>query len=255
MKFGCCVDVSQLPLVLESGFDFAELRVGTVLPDVPEHDWAPVRDEILGHHVPIFGFNVLLPGHLRVVGPDVKRKVLADYVDIAFARMSQLGGKYLSFGSGGARSIPDGFDRAVARAQLRDFVSLLGKKGLQYGITVNVEFLNSKETNVILSLLEAKEYVLEANVSSVKLLADFYHMMEEVEPLSDLREVSEHIGYVHVADTGRRHPGSGQFPYSEFVRILREIRYDGPVSVECNWGDNFALELKASCAYLKSVFG
>lgn len=254
MKFECCVDGSQLPLVLQSGFDFAELRVGTVLPDVTHDEWAPIRDEILGHRVPILGFNVLLPGHLRVVGPEVNRTALLDYVDIAFARMSELGGKYLSFGSGGARRIPDGFNRNAAEGQLREFVYLLGEKGLKYGITVNVEFLNKKETNVILSLLEAKQYVLAANVPSVKLLADLYHMMEEAEPLHDLREVSNHLGYVHVADSGRRHPGSGQYPYIEFARVLQEIGYDGPVSVECTWGENLARELKESSAYLRSVF-
>ncbi len=254
MKFGCCVDVSQLPLVLKSGFDFAELRVGTVAPDITHDEWAPIRDEILSRNVPILGFNVLLPGHLRVVGPDVNWTALTDYVDIAFARMSQLGGKYLSFGSGGARRIPEGFDRATAEGQLRNFVSMLGEKGLQYGITVNVEFLNRKETNVILSLLEAKRYVAAANVPSVKLLADFYHMMEETEPLNDLREVSDDLGYVHVADSGRRYPGSGQYPYIEFARTLREIKYDGPVSVECTWGENLARELEESSAYLRSVF-
>lgn len=254
MQIGCCVDVNWLPLVVDTGFDYAELRVGTVLPDASDEDWQMERERILGHGIPIRGFNVLLPGGLSVVGPSVEWDRLEGYVHRTFHRMRELGGQYLSFGSGGARRVPDGFSRQRAEEQLHQFVGLLGQVGMEHGIRVNVEFLNRKETNIILSLLEAKTYVERANRPSVKLLADLYHMMEESEPLEDLYQVGDDIGYVHVADTGRRYPGSGQYPYAQFVSILREVGYQGPVSVECNWGDDIRSEMQSAAAFLRSVF-
>lgn len=241
-------------MVRAAGFDYAELQVATVIPEATAEEWSKVRDRLLHHDVPIMGFNVLLPGHLTVVGPDIRWERLEEYLEVAFARMSELGGRYLSFGSGGSRMVPKDFDRQQAEEQLRAFVSLLGRKGLEYGITVNVEFLNRKETNIILSLFEAEAYVRATALPSVKLLADLYHMMEESEPLSNLRAIATHLGYVHVADTGRRYPGSGQYPYTEFVVTLREVGYDGPVSVECNWGDDIRSEMNSAATYLRRVF-
>ncbi|GMA60211.1 sugar phosphate isomerase/epimerase [Alicyclobacillus fastidiosus] len=253
MLFGCCVNVESLSMVRNAGFDFAELQVKTLIPEALE-EWAQVRHSIVQSDIPIQGFNVLLPGYLRIVGPDVQTQVLDKYLDVVFARMSELGGKYLSFGSGSARRIPDGFDRTKGQSQLRDFIAMLGGKGLKYGITVNVEFLNRKETNVIMSLLEADEYVQAADVPSIRILADLYHMMEESEPFSDLRVVGNRVAYVHVADTGRRYPGSGTYPYQEFVRTLKEVGYDGPVSVECSWGTNLETEMKLAANFLRNVF-
>ncbi|MCB0063841.1 MAG: sugar phosphate isomerase/epimerase, partial [Caldilineaceae bacterium] len=83
---------------------------------------------------------------------------------------------------------------------------------------------------------------------------DFYHMDEEHEPLSNLVTCKERLAHVHVADTGRRAPGTGSYPYGEFVEQLRLANYDGMVSIECRWED-FAAETGPACAYLHQVFG
>ncbi|WP_067623069.1 sugar phosphate isomerase/epimerase family protein [Alicyclobacillus acidiphilus] len=254
MRFGCCVNTEQLPMVKTVGFDFAELPVAAVAPEAPDAAWKSVRDQILDCGVPILGFNVLLPKYLHVVGHAVDEGELAEYLDIVFPRMSSLGAKYLSFGSGGSRSLPEGFDEQTGEEQLKRFITMLGHKAAEHGITVHIEFLNRKETNLIVNALEAEKYVQSANLPSVKLLFDLYHAMEESEPLEDLLQVAASLGYVHVADTDRRYPGSGHYPYLEFARLLRTCQYDGPISVECRWGDDMEFEMKQSLVYLKTIF-
>lgn len=253
MKFGCCVGLEQLSQVVSSGFDYAELRVGETVPLKSDSEWSQVRERIADTKVPIGGFNVLLPSSMKVVGPDVDEAALHNYLEVAFSRMNELGGRHLSFGSGSARRIPDGFDRQQAIQQLQQFIGYLGQLGKRHEITIDIEFLNSKETNVLLSLLEAQDYAKATGLANVKLLADLYHIMEEKESLSDLYKVADDLGYVHVADSNRLFPGSGVYPFKELSQILREINYTGPISVECTWKD-MTSEMPRAAMFLREVF-
>ncbi|MCL6442217.1 MAG: sugar phosphate isomerase/epimerase [Alicyclobacillus sp.] len=250
MKLGCCVHPDLLPEVIEAGFDFAELQVGTTVPTQAEAEWKSVKRALLSHGVPIRSFNVLLPQGVQVVGPEVSLTTIRPYLDRVFHRMAELGGRHVSFGSGGARRVPDRFDRQRASEQLMDFIQLLADIAFPYAMQVNIEFLNRKETNIILSLLEAADYARKVAHPSVKILADLYHMMEEEEPLTDLYPVAAELGYVHVADSDRLYPGSGTYPYASFFSILQEIGYDGPVSVECRWV-NQVQEMKQAATFLR----
>lgn len=250
MRLGCCIDSSFLPDILPSGYDFAELQCKTTMPESSADVWRENRDKLLGYGVPIEAFNVLLPRDMAVVGPNVEIEPMQAYLERVFERMADLGGKHVSFGSGGARTVPDGFDWDRADEQLKSFISMLGQFGEKNGITVNIEFLNRKETNTIVTLESAADYAARVNHPSIKILADFYHLDEEQAPVETMEKVAEWIGYVHVADTGRFYPGSGQYPYDDFFRTLRKIGYDGPVSVECRFGDTRE-EMKLAAAFLR----
>lgn len=250
MRLGCCIDASFLPDILPSGYDFAELQCKTTVPESETDVWHENRDKLLSYGVPIEAFNVLLPRNLAVVGPNVQMEPMQGYLERVFERMAELGGKHVSFGSGGARNVPVGFDWDRADEQLKSFITVLGQLGEKHNITVNIEFLNRKETNTINTLESAASYAERVNHPSVKILADFYHIDEEHLPIDTLEKVSQWIGYVHVADTGRLYPGSGQYPYDEFFRTLGKIGYDGPVSVECRWEDTRE-EMKLAAAFLR----
>jgi sugar phosphate isomerase/epimerase len=117
-------------------------------------------------------------------------------------------------------------------------------------ITVVIEPLNSKESNTILSVAEGVELARLVDRPSIKVLADFYHMDEEQEPLAHLTDYSEWIKHVHVADSGRGAPGSGQYPYAEFAQRLQRAGYNGMVSVECRW-DDFTTQARPAVEFLR----
>lgn len=251
MLLGCCVDPSRLPFVIPAGFDYAELPVRTVLPDQPDSVWQTERNRLQSHRTPILAFNVLLPATIRLVGPEVDREAIQTYLDTVFRRMAELGGRHVVFGSGGARRVPDGYSMDSAKEQLHSFLSILRSAAARYGIKACIEFLNRRETNIITSLLEARDYALAINSPWIQVLADFYHLDESDEPLDDIIAAADVLDYVHVADTGRRHPGSGQYPYRQFFQTLQRIDYDGPISVECSWGEDQAAEMKQAATFLR----
>ena len=42
----------------------------------------------------------------------------------------------------------------------------------------------------------------------------------------------DYLGYVHVCENNRGIPGTGLVPWKEFFISLREIGYDGPLTIE-----------------------
>lgn len=253
VKLGCCVSTELLPMVAEAGFDFAELRCASTLPGEGKERWEMERSLLLSYGIPIYSFNFLLPREMKVIGPDVSTSALREYLDTVYNRMAELGGEQVSFGCGWARVIPSGFDRALAEEQLLSFIELLGEMGEFYSIQTNIELINRKETSMMTSLLEADQYARIVNRSTIKIMADLFHMMEEQEPFSHMEKVADNIGYVHVADTGRLYPGSGEYPFSQFFRTLNRIGYSGPVSVECEWKNDPVTEMRASATLIRGL--
>jgi sugar phosphate isomerase/epimerase len=91
------------------------------------------------------------------------------------------------------------------------------------------------------------------NRPSIRALADFYHMELENEPLDNIVACGDLIRHIHVADSGRLAPGTGEYPYARFVECVRKAGYEGRVSIECKWQD-FGLEVLSSEKFLRGIF-
>jgi sugar phosphate isomerase/epimerase len=165
-----------------------------------------------------------------------------------------VGGQVIVFGSGGARTIPEDFSRDAAIKQIIDFLHLVADAADGTGVTIAIEPLNRKESNVINSVAEAVEIAGQVGRPSIRVLADFYHMDEENEPLSHLVQYEDWIAHIHVADTGRHAPGTGQYPYETFAGQLQQAGYAGMVSVECRWID-FSAEAGPAVKFLRRILG
>ncbi|MCB0189748.1 MAG: TIM barrel protein, partial [Caldilineaceae bacterium] len=237
-----------------AGFDYIECTVVSLLPEATEMIFAPILERYQASPIPVRACNVFLPGDLKVVGSGLDQPRIAAYVQTAMRRVMLIGASVVVFGSGKARMVPEGFGRATAEAQLVNFLRLVADEAAQHELTVVIEPLNRRESNFINSVPEGDAMAARVDRPAIRNLADFYHMEEEHEPLSNLVACRERLAHVHVADSGRRAPGTGSYPYAEFVANLRAADYDGMVSVECRWED-FAAETGPACAYLHQVFG
>lgn len=254
MLFGCCGSLEQAEAVHAAGFDFLEATVVSLIPESDEIAFAPILERYRALPLPVRACNVFLPGDLKLTGPAVDFARARRYVETALPRARQIGAEVVVFGSGLARMIPDGFPRDEALAQLAAFLDMVADVASAAGITIAIEPLNRKESNVLNSVAEGVALAQRVNRAPIRVLADFYHMDEEGEPLSEISRRGEWLAHIHVADTGRLAPGTGDYPYPAFVEELRRIGYDGMVSVECRWRD-FAAEAGPAAAFLRRVFG
>lgn len=252
MQIGCCAPIENAPQVGAAGFDYIECPLVSLLADEAEAAFRPVLETYNGSAVPVGAFNIFLPRDLKVVGSEVDWERLRRYTARALERARRVGADTVVFGSGAARAIPEGFPPAEAKSQIVRFLHEVADDADKVGVVVVIEPLNRKESNVINSVAEAVELAQQVGRASIRVLADFYHMDEEREPLNHLTQYKDWIAHVHVADTGRGAPGTGHYPYQEFAQRLQQTGYNGLVSVECRWND-FSREAPASVRFLRQI--
>lgn len=275
MKIGCCISYSTtvpvtgdtasqvhetrvdslrrtLVHLREAGYDYAEFGVGMVDETVPDEEYEAVLSAVRDAGIPVMAFNAFIPGRLKITGPDVDFDALKRYVAKAMERIFGIGGKIVVFGSGAARRVPEGWPMETAMDQVKRFVEMAGNEASARGIVIAIEHLRRGETNILNSLASATQLAREMGNPSVRVLVDLFHLDQENESFSSIAEAGKLLVHAHIADTGRLYPGSGQADLAGFIKALRDVGYDGGISVECRWGD-FATESKKAAQVLRKL--
>lgn len=261
MKFiyGACVgkDAKKIEILKRVGGDFCEVSF-SALADAPDEDVQKLADECKKHGILCLSANGFIPGRIKVTGPDADDAVILDYLEKSFEKLSVLGLKSVIFGSGGARNIPEGFDRQKAKEQiihfLRDLVAPLAEK---YGVIIGIEELNDRESNILNTCAEAMEYVRAVNSPYVRLLVDLYHVDLMGESVASLADYRGYVSHVHIASASqKRNVPTSNDPedYEEFFRTLKAAEYEsGAISLEGNYPNGFENDTRAAFEYLRSV--
>lgn len=238
-QFGICIAPDQAAEVKAAGWDFVEGHVQNLFQGLVDDAAWSLETKIKSAALPVPAANCLVPGDLKVVGPTANSDALKQYMTRAIARAAKCGTTTLVFGSGVARNVPEGFDRAKARQQILDFAKMSADIGAKQGVTLVFEHLNRGECNIINSVKEAMEYVHALNHPNMQCLVDSWHLWLENEPLENLAAAMKWIKHVHLADKdGRVAPGqSGKSDYVPFFKVLKAGGYDGRISVEAKFLD------------------
>jgi sugar phosphate isomerase/epimerase len=239
MKLGWCAPLQDAGLIRDAGFDYIELPLAA-------QDFAAKIEAPL----PVGAFNYFFPQYMRIVGPDVDAARLDDYLARAAALMASVNARAAVMGSAWARNVPDGFERARAEEQIVCALDRCADRLQGSGVTLAIEPLYRKESNIINSVAEGVWFARQVNRPEIRVLADFFHMDEEDEPLETLREHRDWVVHIHLADTGRRNPGTGTYDYDRFFSLLKEINYSGSMSAECKIDDP-ARDMAHSRAFLR----
>lgn len=252
MRLGICTKVEHAAELRAAGADFVEENVQTLLQGLTDDAQWHGMERVNGSALPVFAANSLLPGDLKIAGESVDFDRLQWYMGNTVSRARKAGIKVLVFGSGGARNVPEGFDRQRARGQIVTFCKMAAQLCADAGITLVAEPLNRKECNIVNSVAEAMEYVKAVDHRNFQCLVDSYHFWVENEPLENLTAAMPWIRHVHVADKdGRVAPGeSGTADYRPFFRVLKRANYLGAISVEALGFDDFQTIGKRVVAFL-----
>ena len=253
ISYGWCRGIEDAGLLAESGYDFIECAVVSLqLEDAAAHREA--LQAYLESPLPISVFNVFFPGELKLVGPESDSDRTRRYVHSAAEALHRIGARTVVLGSGRSRSLPDGWERARGEEQLLRALDWIAVDFKDAGLTLAIEPLNGKESNIITSVDEAVGFAKQINHPAIRVLADFYHMDEENEALDTLVRNKDWLAHIHLADTGRLSPGTGTYPYEEFAARLKAAGYGGTISAECTVQEP-ERELEASLAFMKRMFG
>lgn len=253
ISLGMCIAPDKVAQ-LAPGYDYLELALSSTLVPLEDEAAYAAKGALLQSLNPaVRAFNVFVAAQVRVVGEDVNWDQVESYVERGLRRAAKLGAKIVVFGSGGARSVPEHYSHALAWGQLVRFLGLCADQASQHGITIAIEPLNRRECNIINTYLEGVQLARDVDRSEVRVLADIYHFMMDAEPLDDIAREPDWLAHVHLADTGRRWPGSGTYPLERLFAMLKDIGYQGMASVECGWGDDFRGETEKALHFLRGL--
>lgn len=246
---GWCRPLSDAAMMRDVGLDFVEVALAPLgLED--RASFAAAKRAEAGAALPTAAFNTFLPRDIRVVGPEADIPRFREYLSRAAEILAHGEAKVVVFGSGWARSIPEGWDGARGEEQMREALRLSADALAGTGTTLVIEPLNRSESNLINSVGEGRAFADAVDRPEIRFLADFYHMDEEDEPLDALVANAAGLTHVHLADTGRMSPGTGSYPYDLFFAKLREAGYRGMISAECGVTD-LETDMRASLAFLR----
>ena len=109
----------------------------------------------------------------------------------------------------------------------------LGPVAREHGVTLAIEPLNRFETYFLNTVDDGVRLCDEVGDGNVGLLVDTFHAnIEEKSIAGAYRKAAKHLKHVHTCENDRGAPGSGHVEWSEVLAALREIGYDGWLTIE-----------------------
>jgi D-psicose/D-tagatose/L-ribulose 3-epimerase len=114
-----------------------------------------------------------------------------------------------------------------------DCYQSLGPVLTQYGVTIAVEPLNRFETYFLNIAADAAKFCDEINHPNVGVLFDTFHAnIEEKDIAQGYRTVGRHLKHVHTCENDRGIPGTGHVEWQSVFQALRDLKYDGWLTIE-----------------------
>ncbi len=192
--------------------------------------------------IPLFAVNLFIPGELKVIGPTVDEAAILTYTEKVLQRCKTADVKMITWGSGGSRRLPDGFDPIKAKEQFIYIAKKVAIQAAQYNIMLALENLNSTETNFITTLQDALDVVKKVDHPNFRLCADIYHMLKENENPAIIEKGKGYIVHCEIAEKEKRTPpGTKGDDFRPYLKALKKIKYKGKIILECRW-ENLAVQ-------------
>lgn len=127
----------------------------------------------------------------------------------------------------GRRRTAEEWRRAV------EFHTFLGELADAAGIDLAIEPINRFETYFLNTAADAVRLCDEVGHPRMGILLDTFHSnIEDKNVAAAYRACGEHLKHVHTCENDRGTPGSGHVPWRETFTALREIGYDGWLTIE-----------------------
>lgn len=230
---GVCRSVRQIGY---SGIELAPFTLGPEPAQLPDVERRRIRREISDSGLACVGLHWLLAGTQGLhwaSADDGQRRRTAGHLSGLAHLCRDLDGTVMVLGSPQQRGLQPGVSRSaameLAARTLREVVPVLE----HLGVRLAVEPLGPEETDFLNTAGEAMELIELIGSPAVGLILDMKAMSTEADPPELL--VSRHAGrlvHVHANDPNRLGPGMGDLDIGPCLRALREIGYEGWVSVE-----------------------
>jgi sugar phosphate isomerase/epimerase len=171
---------------------------------------------------------------------------------------SDLGGKTLVLGSPQQRNMLPGLLPHQAVDLAAETLLPANRRAELTYTTICLEPLSPAETNFINTAEEAIRFSQRFRKGgAVKIVLDVKAMCSESKPVPQIiRESAPHFVHFHANDKNLKGPGFGEVDFRPIAAALREVNYNGFVSVEVfKFDEGPEIIASRSLDYLRSTFG
>ena len=186
---------------------------------------------------------------------------MADYAARTSARCARLGITAIGIGSGGSRTIPEGYPVEKAEEQLLQAVRITAREAAKYGIAILMEPLNRFLCNHMLSTRSAADFVRRVDMDNVAIVYDLHHsvlMGERPEDMGPFVPCMRSVQFNEIDFV----TGDKLFPveehldlYAHWLRTMMELGYRGPFSIEALTTQDFSADAKRTRDIVRKLAG
>lgn len=242
-------DFGLLSAIREAGFDGIEIPIFRA----SEFPAAAIRAELARAGLEATVCTVLVDGLSFTSDDAAVRAEAVGMVRENIERVGEVGARLLvgpvyspvGYLPGRRRTI-DEWSRVV------DCLSQLGDTLTATGVHLAIEPLNRFETFFLNTAADAVRLCEEVAHPNVGILFDTFHANIEEKNIADgYRTCGKHLKHVHTCENDRGTPGSGHVEWTEVFAALKEMNYDGWLTIE-SFG--FALgEISAAASIWRDI--
>jgi len=246
MKFSICNEMFEgwkirdvMGYAKSVGYDGVEIAPFTLCNNVQElspKQRKAIREDAASFGLDVVGLHWLLvkPEGLYINHPDDSiRKKTSKYMQDLIRFCGDIGGKVMVIGSPKQRNVMPGTSYEKAWSLAKEVFSESLPVAAERGVTLCIEPLSTAETNFITTAKEALRLVEEMHSANFRLILDVKAMSSEGRDIPGIiRAAKGKVGHVHANDPNKRGPGFGSTDFVPIAKALREIGYEGYVSVE-----------------------
>lgn len=250
----------------EMGYSGIEVAPFTIAPHVSLVDQTTrtqmrkvaerMEVEILGLHWLLA--NVASDRQLYVTHPDQQiRDNTAEYFTQLVQLCADLGGRIMVIGSPKARNLLPGVDRNQAMAFAKEVFTPCLDLAARHNVTLAIEPLGPRETDFLNTAADGIELIELIGHPNFRLHLDTKAMSSEETPIPKIiRHSARHLAHFHANDPNLLGPGMGELDFAPIIATLKEVAYDGFLSVEVfDFKPGAEFIASQSIRYLKKVCG
>lgn len=241
-----------------SGIELAAIRPHLWPYDVDKEQRKPIKKLLKDSHLEVPAVSAFQFG-LNLTSPlEQERKDGLDYLIECIELCADLEAKVLVVVPG---IVVYGTPWEEAWKMAISSMSKVARRAEELGVIIGIEFENIVWSNLVITSHQACKMMEELNSPSVKLMLDSAHAFYGGENLVDVVKLfGENLVHVHFVDCAkgvpetRVVPGRGDVDLVSFVETLREIEYEGYLTVEM-WGPQPEKYAREALEHVNNLLG
>jgi sugar phosphate isomerase/epimerase len=219
-----------------TGLELAPFTLAPLITDVSAERRRELRQQAEAHGISIIGLHWLLAKTqgFMLTSPDADvRKRTGEYLAELARAGRDFGGEILVLGSPQQRRIPPGATRDQAEGYALDTICHTLPELERQKVYLCLEPLAPTEADFLQTAAEGLAMLRKLDHPYVKLHLDVKAMSSEARPVPQtIRDFAPAMKHFHANDPNKRGPGFGAVDFVPIFQALKDVGYDGWVSVE-----------------------